>query len=166
VRGRAVNAPRAPRAPSAPRRGIPLAADTRQQVQECATVARFERSDFTGRFLNTPQHHGGVTLEDRPGIPAARFDQERFELRGQPRRGARCRPVLIDEAARRRFERGRQRLDRLRHIVVDARQKVGWSVPDEERPDQQEKCRLALTKVPHHMHNQTEVALPLTDDHG
>jgi hypothetical protein len=116
--------------------------------------------------VNTPQHHRGITLEDGPGIPAARFNQERFELRGQSCRGARCRPVLIDEAARRRFERGRQRLDRLRHVIVDARQKVGWLVPNEERPDQHEKCRLALTKVLNQMHNQTEVALSLTDDNG
>lgn len=74
--------------------------------------------------------------------------------------------MLVDHAARCRFECSRQCRRRLSQIVINQPLELRRLVPDEKRVDQDEDLRLALAEVAHELHEEADVALLLTHERG
>ena len=94
--------------------------DAAQQVEIRTAIGRVRRPDLARRLLDSPQDDCGVAIEGRSTVLAG-LREHRLERRGQAIGRQRRRPMLVDHAARRRFERAGERRHRFDDVVVDER---------------------------------------------
>lgn len=136
-----------------------------EQIQERAAVSLVGGAHVRHGVGNTPQDERGVPFERRSRACAG-LEEHRLQSRCQPLRGQRCRPMLVDDASPRGFERGRDRRRRFSDIVVDEGLQFGRRVLDEERADEEEEPRVPIAEIAHALKEQRHIALLLAHDDG
>ena len=135
-----------------------------QQVEVCPGIGPVGHSDLKRSLPDPPQDDGCIALERRSAVPA-RFGDHRLE-RGREALGRRRRrPMIVDDATSRCFERAGERRDALDHVVVDERLQRRRLVSQKEPADQKEQPRLTLTEIAHTVREQFDVALLLANGH-
>ena len=147
------------------RLGIPVFLEySAQQVEVCPRIGLVGHPDLLGRFPDPPQDDGRVTLERRSSVFAG-FGNHGLEggCKAIGWRGRR--PVVVNDAPRRRFERARERRDPFDHVVVDDRLQLRRLVSLKEAVDHEEQLRLTLTEIAHPVREQVDVALLPTHGH-
>lgn len=124
------------------------------------TIAWSERAQRANRFFEASHDDGRVTLEGGAAALSG-FVQERLERRDEPFGGKRRGPMLVNDAARRRLERGRERRSGLHDIVVHERLELRRLVPDQEGERHRKELRLPLTEVANELEEQFDIELLL-----
>jgi len=136
-----------------------------EQVEICAGIGRVGHPDLMRRLPNPPEDDCRITLEGRSAV-LARFGDHRLEGGRESIGRRRRRPMIVNDAASRRFERARERGDASDHVVVDERLQLRRLVSLKEAADQKEQLRLTLAEIAHTVRQQFDVVLLLANGHG
>lgn len=134
-----------------------------EQFEEGATRSPKGRGQGSGRFRDTAKDDGGVPFEDGPSILSGLIEDQP-KSGGQAFGRRRGGTMLVDHAARGRFERGGEGGCRLDDVRVDERLELRRLITPQERADQDEQLGLPVAEVPHGLEEPADVVLLLTDD--
>ena len=115
-------------------------------------------------IFDASEDDGCVPFERRAGVTS--FGNQRLQRAGEPLGGQRCGPMLVDDPARRGFERRRQRRGRIRDVEIDQRLQLRRSISHEKAGQREEELRLTFVEVPRSVEERADVTLLLSNDNG
>ena len=141
-------------------RRVALSHGAAEELEKGATIVGGERAQRANRFFEASHDDGRVALEGRTAVLSG-FVQQGLERPDEPIGGERWGPVLVNDATRRRLERGRERRSRFHNVIVHERLELRRLVADQERERHRKELRLPLTEVADELEEQFDIELLL-----